>query len=176
MRDTGFLTKPLTSNVEENCFVIDKRSQYDPRRTKKVHIKIDGSNPCTSNEELCSDGLQCTTSTTTIPPQHSPQKSAKTPSNASVTKQGKKDIIDDLGNVSRSCFSVSVWCMWDVCWVVVGDVLAPGTPAVVDAVDGLAPLAVVTFSRRGAGLMLAPGTPAVQLAVDGLAPLFNTKG
>ena len=31
MRDTGFLTKPLTSNVEENCFVIDKRSQYDPR-------------------------------------------------------------------------------------------------------------------------------------------------
>ena len=71
--------------------------------------------------------------------------------------------------------AVSVWCMWGLCWVVVGDVLAPGTPAVRDAVDGLAPLAV-TFSRRGAGLMLAPGTPAVQLAVDGLAPLAVTLG
>jgi hypothetical protein len=49
--------------------------------------------------------------------------------------------------------------------------LAPGTPAVRDAVDGLAPPAV-TFGRLEAPLLLAPGTPAVQLAVDGLAPLF----
>ena len=71
--------------------------------------------------------------------------------------------------------AVSVWCMWGLCWVVVGDALAPGTPAVVDAVDGLAPLAV-TEGRRGAALMLAPGTPAVLDAVDGLSPLAVTKG
>ena len=47
--------------------------------------------------------------------------------------------------------AVPVGCMWDVCGVVVGDDLAPGTPAVVYAVDGLAPLAVTL------GLMLAPG-------------------
>ena len=50
-------------------------------------------------------------------------------------------------------------------WVVVGDSLAPGTPAVLDAVDGLAP-PFITFSRRGAPLLLAAGTPAVLDAVD----------
>ena len=54
-------------------------------------------------------------------------------------------------------------------WVVVGDSLAPGTPAVLDAVDGLAPLAV-TKGRSPAPLLLAPGTPAVVDAFDGLAP------
>ena len=58
---------------------------------------------------------------------------------------------------------------------VVGDALAPGTPAVLDAVDGLAPLAV-TFGRLPAPLLLAPGTPAVLDAFDGLAPLAVTKG
>ena len=53
--------------------------------------------------------------------------------------------------------------------------LAPGTPAVLNAVDGLAPL-VVTKGRLEAALLLAPGTPAVQLAVHGLAPLPVTMG
>ena len=53
--------------------------------------------------------------------------------------------------------------------------LAPGTPAVVGAVDGLAPL-LITEGRRGASLILAPGTHAVRLAFDGLAPLAVTNG
>ena len=51
--------------------------------------------------------------------------------------------------------------------------LAPGTPAVRDAFDGLAPL-LITEGRRGASLLLAPGTPAVLDAFDGLAPLAVT--
>ena len=70
--------------------------------------------------------------------------------------------------------AVPVGCMWGVCWVVVGDSLAPGTPAVLDAVDGLAP-PFITFSRRGAPLLLAAGTPAVLDAVDCLAPLAVTN-
>jgi hypothetical protein len=70
--------------------------------------------------------------------------------------------------------AVPVGCMWGLCWVVVGVVLAPGAPAVRDAVDGLAPLAVA-FSRIEAPLLLAPGTPAVRDAVDGLAPLPSPK-
>ena len=31
--------------------------------------------------------------------------------------------------------AVSVIAWWGVCWVIVGDALAPGTPAVLDAVD-----------------------------------------
>jgi hypothetical protein len=48
--------------------------------------------------------------------------------------------------------------------------LAPGTPAVQLAVDGLAPL-LITKGRLVAALMLAPGTPAMQPAVHGFAPL-----
>jgi hypothetical protein len=53
--------------------------------------------------------------------------------------------------------------------------LAPGTPAVQLAFDGLAPLAI-TNGRLEASLLLAPGTPAVRDAVDGLAPLAVTNG
>ena len=55
--------------------------------------------------------------------------------------------------------------------------MASGTPAVCDAVDGLAPLPIPT-GRIETALLLAPGTPAVDAvdAVDGLAPLAVTFG